>query len=214
MARRQHDFYETPPWMTRALLAHVPEISGTVLEPCVGDGSIAKVLCDESFRALTSGRNGETHSFRLVANDIDPARGAEFQIDASNNELYRCVGVNYGQIDWVITNPPYQMPLCTNIVAAAVRHARVGVAMMLRISFEEPTAKVNPRGPFLERNPLARKLVMPRHSFTGNSKSDSATTAWMIWSRVRLAGPPMLSLYRADELYSAGIPRMAVAVDP
>jgi hypothetical protein len=78
----------------------------------------------------------------------------------------------------------------------------VGVAMMLRLSFEEPTAHVNPRGPFLEANPLTRKLVMPRYSFTGNGNSDSVTTAWMIWSKVPLSGAPMLSLYRADSLYA------------
>lgn len=183
MARRQHDFYETPKWMTRALLDHVPEIGGTVLESCAGDNSITNVLRYEG-------------GLSVQTNDINPARNADHCGCAS--DLLWLKGL---EPDWVITNPPYAMPLCTNIVFASISFARVGVAMMLRISFEEPTAKVNPRGPFLESHPLTRKLVMPRHSFTGNGKSDSATTAWMIWSKVPLSGHPMLSLYKADDRY-------------
>jgi hypothetical protein len=183
MARRENDFYETPPWMTRALLAHVPEIGGKVMECCAGDMSIARILTDEG-------------GLLVHTNDIDKTKPSDYHYCASDRSLY---GPNP---DWVITNPPFGMPLCTKIVANAIKHAVVGVAMMLRISFEEPTAHTNPRGPFLEANPLTRKLVMPRHSFTGNGKSDSATTAWMIWSRVPLSGPPMLSLYRADEIYA------------
>lgn len=93
--------------------------------------------------------------------------------------------------------------LVHRIVRLAVEHAGVGVAMMLRLSFKEPTATgtrarrltsgilvpASPaRGPWLEAHPLTRELVMPRYSFTGNGKSDSVTTAWMIWSRVARGG--------------------------
>lgn len=203
MARREKDFYETPPWMTRALLAHVPEISGTILEPCCGDLSIEAVLSSEAFGALSPTVAGESFSVRLITNDIDPQRPAEYHYDASDEELYRRIAHDYGGVDWVITNPPYQMPLCTRIVSLAERHARIGIAMMLRISFKEPTAKVNPRGPWLDAHPMARELVMPRHSFTDNGKSDSCTTAWMIWSKVALSGAPHVSCYRANERYVA-----------
>jgi hypothetical protein len=43
---------------------------------------------------------------------------------------------------------------------------------------------------------------MPRYSFTGNGKSDSVTTAWMIWSRIPLAGPAHVSCYDADRPYA------------
>lgn len=198
--RRTNDFYETPQWMTRALLDHVPEIGrmgdgANVLECCAGDHSIANVLANEA--GLT-----------VFTNDIDKAKACNVNRCASSNALYDEVP----SVDWVISNPPYAMPLCTNIVANAIKNARVGVAMMLRISFEEPTAHKNPRGPFLEANPLTRKLVMPRHSFTGNGKSDSATTAWMIWSKVPLAGHPMLSIYRADSLYAFRSPNLMQAL--
>jgi hypothetical protein len=200
--RRTNDFYETPPWQTRALLHHQP-IYGSILEPCVGDGSIARVL-----------RQGMT-----ITNDIDPARPAHYHFSAADPKLYEAIGRDYGSVDWVITNPPYAMPLCRDIVALAVQHATIGVAMLLRISFREPTAKINPRGPFLVANPPHRLLTLPRHSYIGNGKSDSATTEWVVW----LKQPwrfrdfaPIQSLYNADVNFSDRdeLPRSADAVDP
>jgi len=57
------------------------------------------------------------------------------------------------------------------------------VAMLLRLSFLEPTAKVNPRGPWLAECPPSRLIVLPRCSYTGDGRTDSVTTAWMIWLR-------------------------------
>lgn len=192
MARRPHDFYETVPWQTRALLHHQP-ISGLVLECCSGDHSIAKVLCGEG-------------GLDVITNDIDPTREADHHYDAANSKLYGHVKVHHGQLpDWAITNPPYKMPLCTRIVENALMHAQVGVAMMVRISFREPTAHINPRGPFLEAFPISRALTLPRHSFTGNGKSDTTTTEWLIWLADSSSLPPLLSLYRADEVFAEPI---------
>lgn len=181
--RRANDAYYTPAWMTRALLANVPEIGGQIIEPCAGDLSIARVLRDE-------GR------LDVYTNDIDTTCDTDSYFDATEGAFWVLMAPD---CDWVISNTPYTMPACLEIVDFAIKVAKVGVAMMLRISFKEPTQL---RGPFLEANPLSRMLVMPRYSFTGNGKSDSATTAWMIWSKVPLSGPPMLSLYRADDKYA------------
>ena len=182
MTRRPHDFYETAPWQTRALLRNVPEIGGAILEPCSGDGSIVRVLQEVG------------HTVRT--NDLVPSKQADSALDARERPLYK------ERPDWVVSNPPYRMPVCLEIVARAVASAKVGVAMMLRLSFSEPTAKINPRGPWLSRNPVSRQLVLPRYSFTGNDKTDSATTAWFVWARVPLTGAPLVSLYRADVIYS------------
>lgn len=179
--RHEHDFYETAQWQTKALVAN-QRIDGQVLEPCVGDSSIA------------------TFFHGCITNDIDSKREADYSYDAASPALYDHIEQDYGQVDWVVTNPPFSMPLCRDIVALAVERARVGVAMMLRISFREPTAKINPRGPFLAAHPISRLLTLPRYSFTGNGKSDSATTEWVIWIKDPLynSGLPILSLYGAD----------------
>lgn len=197
--RHANDFYETAPWQTLALLANQP-ISGVVLEPCAGDGSIAHLLKEHIGSQFFTGRS--TGRSAVITNDLDHVRDADFHLDARGDALYEAAG----GVDWVVTNPPYGMPDCRDIVAAAVKHARVGVAMMLRISFREPTAKINPRGPFLHANQPSRLLTLPRYSFTGNGKSDSATTEWVIWLKSGSPGlelPPILSLYNADVLYAA-----------
>lgn len=188
MTRRINDAYYTPAWQVRALLHHQP-IRGVIFEPCVGDHAIARLLETKLDVEL------------VVTNDIDPTVYADHHIDASQPVLWEIVN-KHTPIDWVITNPPYTMPTCTQIVEQAIKYARVGVAMLLRVSFREPTAKINPRGPFLKANPIDRALTLPRYSYTQNGNTDSATTEWLIWLKdkdlPKFALPPLLSLYNAD----------------
>ena len=191
MSRRALDRYYTPPWQTRALLAH-QEIRGVVLEPCAGDGAIARVI---------DGCGRDVILNDIAYHDVPVFDGhTAFALSATDVELYRLCQ----RVDWVVTNPPYQMPLCRDIVALAVKRARVGVAMLLRQSFREPTAKRNPRGPWLRANPLSRILTLPRYSYTQNGKSDSQTTEWMIWLRrpLRANEPAILSLDDAETCYA------------
>lgn len=210
MSRREHDFYETAPWQTRALLANQP-ISGIVLEPCAGDHSIANMLREHIAGQFFGGSTRAGRS-EVITNDINRARDCHLNFDATSDALYEAVGRDIGGVDWVVTNPPYKMPDCRDIVAAAVRNARVGVAMMLRISFREPTAHVNPRGPWLHTHQPSRLLTLPRYSFTGNGKMDSATTEWVIWLKPGAEGhnlPPILSLYNADVKYANAVAEVA-----
>jgi len=176
--RRDHDFYETPAWQTRVLLRHQPDVGGVVLDPCVGAGSIADVLR----------RPGVT----IRTNDWDRVHTADHHLDASSADLYTAVG----PVDWVITNPPYTMPLCLDLVARAVREARVGVAMLLRISFREPTRHRHPRGPWLAAHPISRVITLPRYSYTQDGRTDAVTTEWCLWLRRPLTAqePAILSL--------------------
>lgn len=160
MTRRYLDAYYTPAGQMLALLEH-QDITGSIIEPCVGGGDIARQLPGD-----------------IETNDIDPSVSAQQHLDAGGAELWAGRGV-----DWVVSNPPYKQPACRDIVAHAVGTARVGVAMLLRLSFLEPTAKINPRGPWLAEHPPSRLLVLPRCSYTGDGKTDSVTTAWVIWLR-------------------------------
>lgn len=42
--RRARDFYETAPWQVDALVDFLPELSGSIWCPCVGDGSLMRRL--------------------------------------------------------------------------------------------------------------------------------------------------------------------------
>ncbi len=157
MTRRAFDFYESPAWFIESLLDAEP-VHGSVLEPCSGDQAIV--------RALSSAR------LAVLTNDINPRRQADHHLDANDGVSWQ----SFPPVDWVITNPPFSTAF--SMLQHAYGHARIGVALYLRISFLEPTLA---RGPWLEMHPLTRLIVLPRHSFSGDGKTDSVTGAWMVW---------------------------------
>ncbi len=158
MARRPHDFYETADWQVRALLENT-RVAGSIFEPCAGDGAIVDPL--------------RRRGYRVTTNDLDPVRQADFNADATQPDLWQHISP-----DWTITNPPFSH--AEAILRRALDTSRVGVAFLLRLSFLEPTRS---RGPLLVANPPTSLIVLPRHSFTGDGKTDSVTCAWMVWAK-------------------------------
>lgn len=168
--RRVDDFYPTPPWMTRALLKRLPNLKPLrILEPCAGDGAIV--------RQLTSAH--------VVMNDIveRPPVTPDFLLDATKRDSWTAFR-RFSSFDLVITNPPFEVAF--DIVQHAVEFAGRGVALLLRLTFLEPTDQ---RGPWLHEHPPERLIVMPRHDFRGNGSTDSVTSAWMVWSKGQPLGP-------------------------
>ncbi len=171
MTRRKNDFYPTPGWATR-ILDRERELTirwarERILEPCAGDGKIAREL-----NALNLG---------VVTNDIDPSFDNTFKLDASKRENWE----SFPLCPVVISNPPFC--LAEEIVPLAVdfakrhneKHGRGWlVAMLLRISFLEPCKG---RIQFLQSNPIRHLIVLPRISFTGDGKTDSCTCSWFVW---------------------------------
>lgn len=166
MPRRNLDFYPTPEWATNTLLDLV-DIDGPVLECCSGENDIANVLAVRGNHVFT--------------NDIDLSRPSDWHFDATDPRVWTCREEE--RFDWVITNPPfYYAPA---IIPLAYAHARVGIAMYLRITYLEPTQKGrrSRRGHWLAANPISDLIVLPRLSHTGDGKTDFATCAWMIWDK-------------------------------
>ena len=152
--RRDLDFYETPGYYVEALIRRAGVLPDSrVFEPCAGDGAISRhfKVCD--------------------TNDIDPTRKADYNFDAAEGPYPLCRAW-----DWIISNPPFKQAL--PIVERAVERA-ANVAMLLRISFLEPTKQ---REQFLLKHPPTGLIYLPRYSFTGNGKSDMSTVAWMLWN--------------------------------
>ena len=177
--RRPRDFYQTAPWQVDALVDHLPELGGSVWEPCVGDGSLL-VRLREQRPALGP----------IVTNDLDATKPADYHLDATRAETWRAIAQQHGRPDWVVTNPPFGVAF--EILQHAVAIARTGVVLMVRASFSEPTAA---RGPWLAAHPYNKRITLERWSFTGNGKSDSATTEWLIWANVALRPPFGLSAF-------------------
>jgi hypothetical protein len=135
-------------------------LCGSVLEPCSGDGAIVEPLKEEA--RITSVRT----------NDLDRRFVADSHDDATDPRWWSSLP----QHDWVITNPPFVD--AHQIVPLACKHAKEGVAMLLRITYLEPCEG---RAVWLAENPPDGLIVLPRISFTGDGSTDSATCAWMIW---------------------------------
>lgn len=162
MARREGDRYYTPAWATQALLQHAPDLAGgTLYDPCCGDGRMARQLYEAGACEM------------CLRNDIDPRQTqAHRHEDATQVQTW----IDAGNPDLVITNPPF----CAAgaIARHALQHARVAVALFLRITWLEPCAGRT----WLIECPPTELLILPRISFTGGGM-DSATCAWFIWRR-------------------------------
>lgn len=161
------EFFPTPPWATRALLAHViPNAGGQVWEPGAGAGHMASVL-GEKFEAVWKsdvhdyGGLDEVGSF--VGVGLDVAKGPP---QAS---------------DWIITNPPFSLGVA--FAQRGVDVARVGVALLLRSQWIEGVERfhslfsVRPPAivaPFVERVPMVKGRWDP-------DGSTATSYAWFVW---------------------------------
>ncbi len=173
MTRIANDHYPTPPWMTQCLIDHA-SIQGTVFEPCAGK-DLAIVKCFAGHRVLT--------------NDLyvsDPC--VDFQRDATSwiECWYPQLRDDLRVADWVITNPPFSDQ--QKIIRHAYDAARVGIAMLLRVSADEMTMSDPDRYNWWADHPESLVIKMPRFSFANSSKTgkpsvDNTYCQWFIWRK-------------------------------
>jgi hypothetical protein len=88
--RHERDFYQTPPWVTLALLSRWRPGDGIVWECAAGAGKMAEVLMDEGFA--------------VMASDIEPQQHDYITIERHN--FLKGDAFATGTID-IITNPPF-----------------------------------------------------------------------------------------------------------
>ncbi len=162
--RRERDAYYTPDWATATLIERAPEVEGLrLLDPCCGDGRMARAI-------MAAGR----FEWRAITSDIDPGVESTWGYDACDPQLYRECSPG---VCWVVTNPPWEGS--GKIAWTALQHAQHGVALLLRITWLEPCEGRE----WLKRCPPTRQIVLPRISYDGSGNTDSATSAWFIWTR-------------------------------
>lgn len=158
--RHHLDYYKTPRFAVDSLLYYVSLNEQSVLDCCSGNGEISDILKEKGIRTMT--------------NDMDWSKNADFHFQAGIPASWPDE-----QFDFVITNPPFSSAY--PITTTAYTKARIGIAMLLRLSFLEPTYD---RQDWLDRNPPNLLIVLPRISFTGDGKTDSVTVAWMVWNKL------------------------------
>lgn len=163
-ARKERDCYETPAWVTTALLPHLPPFL-SIWEPACGSGK----MC----RALRAGGH------IVVGTDIDGGR-----------DFLRATypGGGHPNGDAIITNPPYA--LATEFIEHALKLA-VFVAMLLRTDFDHAKTRSHL---FAGHPAFAKKLALTKRIkwFEDSGGQPSFNHAWFIWDW-RHSGPPILA---------------------
>ena len=154
-----HDFFPTPPAVTRAFIEAVPLPDGLWCEPAVGAGHIVEAVgprhtwCTFDIREVPAPAESKYHwaSTDFLTQDITP-----------------------GTFDVVITNPPFY--LAEEFVRKALS-CSTHVAMLLRLAFLETRR----REALHAEHPSDVYVLSRRPSFMANGATDNSAYAWFVW---------------------------------
>jgi hypothetical protein len=154
-ARKERDLYETPHWVTHALIDRI-DLTGPIWEPAAASGKMVEALASRGFEVFGSDIDGEDDDF--LKSKILPAG-------------YRTI----------VTNPPFN--LAQAFIEHALRLTEpVGgtVAMLLRTDFDHAKTRAHL---FADCNAFAKKLVLTKRIrwFEDSTGHPSVNHAWFIW---------------------------------
>lgn len=167
--RKERDLYETPEWVTEALLPHLPDRISDIWEPACGSGKMSRVLgrCPRG----------------VIATDIFDAQSIAVDFLTAPEPVA-------GPHDAIITNPPYK--LATEFIDQALRFQKPDgfVAMLLRTDFDH--AKTRGRL-FAGHQAFAKKIVLTKRIqwFEDSTGSPSFNHAWFIWDWTHQGAPTL-----------------------
>lgn len=112
--RKERDCYETPEWVTLALLPHIPDRIKTIYEPAAGSGKMVRALAK---------------SGRVISAD-DLTEGRDFLLCGQRQEA-------------IVTNPPYTLASHFIDRAIDLTGNSGFVAMLLRTDFDHAASRDN-----------------------------------------------------------------------
>ena len=166
-ARVERDKYETPEWVTQALMPHLGRCLH-IWEPACGSGKMVRAL--------------ESAGHEVTPTDIES--GADFLLQSPGPVIDR---MNF---DAIVTNPPYA--LAYEFITHALEICPEGVvAMLLRADYDhaatrEHLFKFHKR--FSKKVALTRRIIW----FDAPGAAPSFNHAWYIWDH-RHTGAPTLA---------------------
>jgi hypothetical protein len=164
--RKERDLYETPEWVTDAVVPHLRPGIEAAWEPACGSGKMVRAL--------------EKHIVHVKGTDI--ATGDDFF-----QQRYTPLNV-----EAIITNPPYEMATEFITRSLALTQPEDGlVAMLLRTDFDHAKTR---QFLFGEHHAFAKKLVLTKRIkwFEDSRGQPSFNHAWFIWDW-KHQGPPTLA---------------------
>ncbi|HLS02619.1 MAG TPA: hypothetical protein VK054_11680 [Beutenbergiaceae bacterium] len=162
------DRHYTPEWMTEALLEALGPYAlrdATILEPCAGEGHIARVL--------------ERHGHHVTCHDINPeVCGAHRDRYIHERDFLTYNPHPPDCWDWIITNPPYGDGLPAIFLRRAIAMAQKGVAFLVWSSFLEGC---DDRIDLLRSRDLRQIIHLPRGNFITPGKRHTGPSKWPVW---------------------------------
>src|SRR6516225_1976547 len=150
--RKERDLYETPAWVTEALLPHLPECR-IIWEPAAGSGKMSRVL--EGFAGT------------VISSDI--AEGQDF------------LAADGFDGDAIITNPPYEQATEFIERALSLTAAKGVVAMLLRTDFDHAKRRqhlFSEHPAFAKKLVLTKRIKW----FEDGTSQPSFNHSWWIWN--------------------------------
>lgn len=162
--RKERDLYETPSWVTEALLPHLPK-SMVIWEPACASGKMVA--------ALRSGGHA------VDGTDIDMGEEADF------------LNIKGTAAAAIITNPPYELAREFIEHALYLMHRGGLVAMLLRTDFDHAKTRAHL---FAGCPSFCKKIVLTKRIkwFEESKGQPSFNHAWFIWDS-KHSGVPSLA---------------------
>lgn len=176
-ARQTSEFYPTPPWVTRALLDHMPDDLDrrTIWEPACGAGDMVKAM-------RQAGR-------LVIASDLEPQDC--FEAPAIDFHDFAAASAVDGYRD-IVTNPPYgiQGKAAEEFIKVALKltERRAGrVAMLLKPDFDSGLSRT---ALFRDCPAWSKRVVLLGRILwfepvpdpvTGKISGPSENHCWFIW---------------------------------
>ena len=153
--RKERDCYETPTWVTEALVGYI-DTKKFVWEPACGSGKMVNALRDKGFE--------------VVGSDIE-----------TGDDFLKAAALHHSQVQAIVTNPPYVH--ATEFVEKALRLTQPVsgmVAMLLRTDFDHAKSRKHLFGGC---KAFWCKLVLTRRIkwFEDSKGQPSFNHAWFIW---------------------------------
>lgn len=186
-ARKERDLYETPEWVTEALIPHLPRQLFLTWEPACGSGKMV--------RALSRSRGD---CWALI-HGTDIATGVDF-LAADLPDFFewtpiRSRGDINGKPDSIITNPPYEFgPQFCEHALKLMEPVGGLVAMLMRTDFDHAETRSHlfrDCPAFAKKVVLTRRIVWFKPEPGAKGKSPSFNHAWFIWDW-KHEGPPTI----------------------
>lgn len=174
------ELFPTPPWAARVLpetvlpqLGLAPRLDGSVWEAAAGLGHMAHGLSDYAGFLHVS----DVYLYPLASG------GTMAQHDVVQADFLDPVSASDDAVDWIITNPPF-VP-AAQFLWLALKRARVGVALLLRMQWLESDGRYGPV--FIDRPPVLVAQFVERVPMCEGGYDPQLSTAsayaWFVWLR-------------------------------